>query len=235
MNPDIAIRNAQVYRFLADALIYPQYNWLENLASLNRIFHELGLPELEVNANPVDLPSLQSEHRQIFGLTGSLCYETEFGLPHEFRQVQELADITGFYQAFGFKLGGSVRERPDHIAVEVEFMHLLALKEAYAISNGTKEQVETCIDGQKNFLKEHLGRWIGLFSQAVCLNQNNQGSEMPYFEAEKDVYPKIVTCAAAFVEYHAKNLGLKIEPPQLSEVRPTPLGADLSCGECQVA
>jgi nitrate reductase assembly molybdenum cofactor insertion protein NarJ len=240
MNPETAIRNAQVYRFLTDALIYPQYNWLEHLAALNRILHDLGLPELELSANQVDLPSLQSEHRRIFGLTGSLCYETEFGLPHEFRQVQELADITGFYQAFGFTMGGNVRERPDHISVEIEFMYLLALKEAYATVNGTKEQLEICIDAQKAFLKEHLGRWIGLFAQAVYLNQDKQASinqDMRNFvtNTTNGIYPELVVCAASFVDFHARELGLEIKPLEISKVQPTPLGAELSCSECPVA
>jgi nitrate reductase assembly molybdenum cofactor insertion protein NarJ len=240
MNPETAIRNAQVYRFLTDALIYPQYNWLENLAPLNRIFHEFGLPELELIGNLVDLHSLQSEHRRIFGLTGSLCYETEFGLPHEFRQVQELADITGFYQAFGFKMGGNVRERPDHISVEIEFMYLLALKEAYAIVNGTKKQVEICVDAQKAFLEEHLGRWIGLFAQAVCLNQDKQAGIKPVngnpkSNSTKGIYPELVDCAASFVDFHARELGLDIKPLEISKVQPTPLGAELSCSECSVA
>jgi putative dimethyl sulfoxide reductase chaperone len=240
MNAENAIRYAQVYRFLTDALIYPQYNWLDNLPDLNGILEKLGLPELELDGNQVDLPSLQSEHRRIFGLTGSLCYETEFGLPHEFRQVQELADITGFYQAFGFKMGGNVHERPDHISVEIEFMYLLALKEAYAIVNGTKEQLDICLNAQKSFLKEHLGRWIGLFAQAVCLNQDKQAGIKPVngnpkSNSTKGIYPELVDCAASFVDFHARELGLDIKPLEISKVQPTPLGAELSCSECSVA
>src|SRR3990172_7219059 len=164
-------RRAQVYRFLADAFLYPgQENWIEDTPLVAGILRELAPSALEVWGLEIgvwDLPALQAEHRRSFGLVGSLCYETEFGLPHEFRQSQELADLAGFYRAFGLRVGrsqsqgGTVRERPDHIAVELEFMYLLALKEAYAAENGMPEQAEICRETQRKFLSDHLGIWIG--------------------------------------------------------------------------
>lgn len=221
----IAFRRAQVYQFLASAFLYPQENWLEDLPILAGILDELDMPKGWVfgyASQDFSLLALQSEHRRTFGLTGSQCYETEFGLPHEFRQSQELADIAGFYQAFGFKVGGSVRERPDHVAVELEFMYLLTLKEAYADVNGLHEQVEICRDAQVKFLRDHLGRWIGLFAES--LTRSTQ--EGPYLS--------LVQFAAAFVDADAQLLGLHLEKPQLAGIRPTPLSPDLSCEDCPV-
>src|SRR5690606_5389642 len=118
VNPHIPIRRAQLYAFLAEALVYPMENWSEDVAFLPAILADLGLAMTAPPITPTDLLSLQSAHRASFGLAGSLCYETEYGLPHEFRQSQELADIAGFYRAFGFNVGGERRERPDHLAVE---------------------------------------------------------------------------------------------------------------------
>ena len=240
MNLNIAVRNAQVYRILADALLYPRYNWLDNLTDLNRIFEECDLSKIDNYYHQWDLDSLQSEYSRVFGLTGSLCYETEYGLPHEFRQAQELSDLNGFYQAFGFKAGGKVRERPDHIAVELEFMYLLALKEADAIVNGTQTQVEISVDAQKNFLQAHLGSWIGLFSQAVNLNNGSlahpdEVNGQIALTFEDGLYSNLVASATAFVNHHARKLGVSLETVKLSEIQATPLGPELSCGECPIA
>jgi TorA maturation chaperone TorD len=58
----------------------------------------------------------------------------------------QLADIAGFYRAFGVEAVPE-SERVDHIAIELEFMHLLAVKEAVAQ------------DAASAFLRDHLSRW----------------------------------------------------------------------------
>lgn len=220
MNTDTAVRRSQVYCFLADAFLYPTDNWLEDLPVLKDIVHGLDASDLGIEARAMSTADLQSEHRRAFGLTGSLCYETECGLPHEFRQSQELADIAGFYRAFGFTTGGPVRERPDHIAAELEFMHVLSLKEACAAENGTAEHVEVCFDAQRKFLQDHLGRWIDLFAESLARS------------AAAGPYLALARFAAAFVRADAVRLGLALEQRPLAEIRLTPPGPALSCEGC---
>ena len=220
------IRRAQVYRFLADAFLYPgQENWIEDTPLVAGILRELAPSALEVWGLEIgvwDLPALQAEHRRSFGLVGSLCYETEFGLPHEFRQSQELADIAGFYRAFGFNVGGSVHERPDHLAVEIEFMHVLALKEAYAIHSGIAEHAEVCADAQRKFLQDHLGRWVEPFAQSLARS------------AGEGVYVSLARFAAAFVLSEAARLGVTLEPGLSAGARPTPPPLEPSCDDCPI-
>lgn len=225
MNTDTAIRRSQVYRFLADAFLYPAENWLEDLPALEPILRDLDAAPLHLapRVAALSLAALQAEHRRAFGLTGSLCYETEVGLPHEFRQSQELADIAGFYRAFGFTVGGPVRERPDHLAVELEFMHVLALKEAYAAEKGIAEHVEICVDAQGKFLKEHLGQWIGVFAESLARSAAN------------GPYPPLARFAAAFVRADAERLGVTLEQRRLTGIKPTPLAPEISCEGCPVA
>ncbi len=223
MNTDIAVRRAQVYRFLADAFLYPAENWSEDLPLVADIVHDLNFGILDLEFGVIDLPALQAGHRRAFGLTGSQCYETECGLPHEFRQSQEMADIAGFYRAFGFNIGGKVRERPDHISAELEFMHVLALKEAYAAENGVAERVEICVDAQCKFLQEHLGQWISLFAESLARS------------AEEAPYLSLARFAAAFVEADAKRFGVTVERRSLAGVKPTPLAPELSCEACPIA
>ncbi len=229
MNTETAIRRAQVYRFLADAFLYPQENWLEDWPSLQPILADLGMDtRLTPLQKSFNLSDLQAEHRRVFGLSGSLCYETEYGLPHEYRQSQELADISGFYRAFGFNVGGAVRERPDHLAAELEFMYLLALKEAWALEQGQAEWLETTLQAQRCFLEDHLGRWLPLFV-ASLKRLIGEDQEQPF-----SPYLWLAQLAADFIQSEAERIGARVNPLPLSGIAPTPLPAEISCGDCPV-
>lgn len=223
MNNNNAIRRAQVYGFLAEAFLYPRDNWTEDIGLVIDIVRALGWVDVRVTLPAVHFAELQAAHRHAFGIAGSLCYETEYGLPHEYRQSQEMADIAGFYRAFGFSLGGRQRERPDHIAVELEFMYALALKEAYALETGIPEHLEICQAAQSKFLQDHLGRWVGLFAQGVAHN------------APDSLYVALAQFTADFVQADAERLGVSLDTPQLSDVQHTPFDPDFSCADCAVA
>jgi nitrate reductase assembly molybdenum cofactor insertion protein NarJ len=229
-----AVQRAQAYLSLSHAFLYPQENWLEDLPLLAELLEALNVPLAQEAGQParqLDLAGLQAHHRDVFGLAGSLCYETEFGLPHEFRQSQELADIAGFYRAFGFQVGAAVRERPDHLAAELEFMYLLALKEAYAAENLTHEQVEICLTAQRRFLEDHLGRWIGPFRRALELlvraRLGDAGVDSPYLW--------LAHRAEAFVLADADRLGAAAVREQPGSLQPTPFDPDFTCAGCAAA
>jgi nitrate reductase assembly molybdenum cofactor insertion protein NarJ len=227
----LPLRRAQVYCFLANAFLYPTENWLEDLSDLIPIINDLELNNLQPTtylpdgkAGNLQLSDLQAAHRQTFGLTGSLCYETELGMPNEYRQSQEMADIAGFYRAFGFRVGGAQRERPDHLATELEFLYVLSLKEAYAAERGIDEHVEVCVEARRSFLRDHLGQWIGLFAQSVARGVGPDRVDNPYLWLSR--------LAAAVVHADAFGLGLSLADRRLGEVQPTPLGPDISCETC---
>ncbi|MCB0033176.1 MAG: molecular chaperone TorD family protein [Anaerolineales bacterium] len=223
MSKENAIRRAQVYGFLAEAFLYPRENWTEDGAVVADIVRALGWINVKSAIIMVPLTELQATHRRTFGTAGSLSYETEYGLPHEYRQSQEMADIAGFYRAFGFDLGGAVRERPDHVAVELEFMHILALKEAYALETDIPEHVEICADAQGKFLQDHLGRWVNLFAQSVAYNAPNS------------LFVPLAQFTADFVQADADRLGVTLDQPDLADVQHTPFDPDFSCADCAVA
>jgi TorA maturation chaperone TorD len=103
---------------------------------------------------------LASDYRRIFGHTpGGACplYELSWLKAGDFAAEQELADIGGFYRAFGVAL--SARERMDHVAVELEFLAYLAHLEARAAEEGREEPREVARQAQRSFLRDHLGRW----------------------------------------------------------------------------
>ncbi|MBI3098577.1 MAG: molecular chaperone TorD family protein [Planctomycetes bacterium] len=89
-------------------------------------------------------------------------YETQYGAAHVFAQSNELADIAGFYRAFG--LAAPATERIDHIAVEFEFMSFLAFKEAYALYCEEADRAAQVRGIQVKFMTDHVGRWVPAFA-----------------------------------------------------------------------
>ena len=223
MNAQFALRRSQLYRFLADAFLYPTEDWTPDAPLLEPTLAELGLSCYQLSHTAISLDDLRAEHRRVFGLTGSLCYETEYGLPHEYRQSQELADIAGFYRAFGFENGGAIRERPDYLPTELEFMHTLTLKEAYAQATDQQQHVEVCVDAQRKFLRDHLARWLPLFRKRL---------EQAVVDG---VYAELANLATTFVAAEADRLDAQPEPFRLRELKATPFDPDFSCGDCPAA
>ncbi len=219
-NSQLALRRSQLYRFLADALLYPTENWLFDAPFVEPALNELNLSLYQLSSGAIELTDLQAEHRRVFGLTGSIGYETEYGLPHEYRQSQELADIAGFYRAFGFENGGVIRERPDYLATELEFMHLLTLKEAYARDRDEQDHVEVCVDAQRKFLCDHLARWLPFFAKRLEQTQID------------GVYAELTALIVAFVAAEADRLDARPEPFRVPEIKATPFNSDFSCGDC---
>ena len=62
------------------------------------------------------------------------------------------------YQEAGLSL--EVKEAPDHIALELEFMHYLCLCEAEAATKDNEEQVHKVAVMQAGFMQNYLGPWI---------------------------------------------------------------------------
>jgi DMSO reductase family type II enzyme chaperone len=174
---EILVRSA-AYELLSASFLYPEAGRVELLrngsnqlrnASLQLGWRELAeaLQKLEDHLGFLDDEGLEREFLATFGHTISTdCppYETEYDQAHVFQKSQTLADLGTFYQAFGVGPNPQIKERLDHISVELEFMNLLTLKEAYAHDQGHGEdKVELCRQAQRGFLANHLAPWIPSF------------------------------------------------------------------------
>lgn len=163
------------------------------------------------------------EHRAIFGHTvahGCPAYETEYGQRHLFGQSQELGDIRGFYEAFGVqpRLGG---ERPDHLACELEFLALLAIKEATALAMGDRERVGVTRDAAALFIGEHPGRWVAALAARIAGRAPDSG------------YAAAASISAAALADHARELGVSprlLAADDLLPVMGEPDGLTFDCG-----
>ena len=109
---------------------------------------------------------------------------------------QGLADIAGFYRAFGVQVSPQAHERVDHIGTELEFMAVLCAKQAHATANAQPEQARICREARLAFLRDHLGLWAAPFSQRL-----QTVTRLPLFVALADIL-------AALIEAEAQHLGV---------------------------
>ncbi len=167
-----ALARAAVYRVLGACFSYPDRASVTALAAARPVAQAsaavLGLAsaarELERALAEADHAGLEAAYQRAFTLSYSEdcpMYETAFSARHLYQQTRHLADLSAFYRAFGV---GANADRPDHIAVELEFCYLLTLKEATARAAGDAERVAICRGAQRSFLRDHLARWAPLFA-----------------------------------------------------------------------
>jgi len=107
---------------------------------------------------------LVAEYDRLFRAAGLWLYGAEHLAENEFQRARMLADIMGFYRAFGIEPD---RDRPDALACELEFMHCLIFKRVRigsgATSDAKGEKVGVCWGAERTFFAEHLGPAVAQF------------------------------------------------------------------------
>ncbi len=178
-----ATARSEVYRFLALGFSYPEsaglgrirVQWPIAECALSRLGRTGKaadcMARCEASLDATTIEALRDAHFECFGHAISKdCppYETEYGCAHVFQKTQALADIGGFYRAFGLELSSDFRDRPDHVAAELEFMEFLCLKEAHGlVKEHDQAKIALCRQAQREFLDGHLGRWVFGFVRRV--------------------------------------------------------------------
>lgn len=179
------LAEAALFRTLAAAFRYPDAETHETVAAMFTALHSSNgvrpgssahadlLREAEAAWSATDGAVLQSEYLRLFHGSGACALrETAYGDGRRIAgRPTELADIAGFYRAFGLKLAERRPDLPDHLSAELELMSVLLLKEAYALSQGWAEQRTVARDAAKEFLASHLGRWVGTLANALEENE----------------------------------------------------------------
>jgi TorA maturation chaperone TorD len=195
-------------RWIADALLHdaPPGPGTEALAQLAGALRDPAV----VAAAPSDYSSLFDRDAPCPPYEGS--YDGD-----PFRQVRQMSDVAGFYRAFGAEAAGPYADRPDHVACELEFLSFLVLREIAAEEEGREEDAVTCRAAADAFLRDHLGRWLGPFCEAVAAS------------APSALYAALARFGAVAVRDELARRGIR--PAPLGERRRWSVEADeLVCG-----
>ena len=140
----------------------------------------LGLGEIDPAQAVLEIgregdPALSLQYLWVFGHgISKTCppYETEYCANRDITfRSQQMADIAGFYRAFGLNRAAASHERLDHISIEAEFMAVLITRELHAVVEELgEEKVCVCQDAQRKFFQEHIGWWLPAFGMLLEKN-----------------------------------------------------------------
>ena len=153
---------------------------------------------------------LRQTYERLFGhtLRGRVCpYECEYGRNPLLQQAHQLADLAGFYAAFGLRPAGDHGERVDHVACEIEFLEFLSVKEVVALQLEERDGWQITSDAGRQFLREHLARFGRAFAR------NLQAEAPPGF------YLMLAELCEVFLSVACDRLGVPLGP-ELLALRP---------------
>jgi len=228
---DKALARAVVWRFLSLGFAPPARGLLRALAEdQEREALAAALALLELPPFPLEGPSdLAGPFEELFGHTvrARVCpYETEYGDGQVFLQAQELADLFGWYAAFGLERRPDLRERADHIAMECEFAGFLSHKEAYAVESGDCEQPARVRQAYRRFLRDHLAR----FGTVVATHLEREDPE-GFYGRLGGLLGSVLASECRRIDVQPGPSVLPLRTDELDMV-PAACGTEQDCSEC---
>jgi TorA maturation chaperone TorD len=227
---DAALARSDALRLLAaglrdpDGPDRPELELTDLVGAIREVGLAVGDEDVAALRTIVERDARAAGHRRVFGHTiahGCPPNETEFGERHVFGQAQDLADIAGYYAAFGLRpaLRG---ERVDHLACELEFLAILALKEAAAIAARSDEAAAVCRQAEASFLRDHLARWLPALAGLAARRFPGTGHAV------------LLALAARLAARLAAGHGLRVAglgPDDLRAIEEEPSGFWFECGD----
>lgn len=191
---------ARDFALASMASAYPDEELLQTVAALSSQLSKYAAlaPLLErLHVEGVDAARSAWIARFDEGKARVSLYETEYGRMRGMSKGRDLADLSGFYRAFGLELDEAMHEMLDHLPIELEFYALLLAKEAYLGELPDGEGVEVVADARRKFLDEHLGSFPAAVAARVV---------------DDAVYGPVLAWCAALVAQECRALALTPAP-----------------------
>lgn len=213
----VALPTSDRFSLLGTKLL-PGVEMLELATPLDQAMRTLA------SSLPIELEIWRDDHMTLFPPIASQDapgYETAYRGDGIFQQAALLADIAGFYRAHGLRAGGNERERLDHITVELEFMAVLARKEALSLRDGRSENAKICREMAALFLQDHLGCWAPTFGRrASAVTASPWYRSLGLLVA---LWVEADTSAAGVIPVEVVDEPLAQEPPDDDTCAPCPV------------
>ena len=103
-------------------------------------------------------------------------------------------DVIERYRRGGLALSEDFHDAPDHIAVELEFLYFLAVKEIQATGEDNHHAALEAEAMRNDFIRRHLGAWFAQFTKEVEEN------------ARTDFYRGLARCTSLFIESEMEQI-----------------------------
>lgn len=186
-------------------------------------------------------PRRERAYREVFGLVvGKTCppVENEY-VPWKdsTHRAQQLADVAGFYRAFGVMPDRTFPEHLDHAALELSFVALLHEKRARvaAEANDADPRGAIATDALRSFLADHVVWWMPVFAHVVGERIAGLLAELEDAELAADLtdFRACARMLAAFVR--GERLLEAVGPPEGMTPARAESDDDAECGGCGLA
>ncbi|MFQ5815554.1 MAG: molecular chaperone [Candidatus Hydrothermarchaeaceae archaeon] len=169
---ELAESRSVMYRFLSMLYSYEPIKDLAKMIKDKSILESLNdsdggfklLKEYVKEAEKIkDLrEELEVEHTTLFVLANDRNfrpYESVYLDPDQYMGGQFTKNVERFMKRVGFEFTSALDELPDHIAIELEFMHHMCSKEGESWKKSKKDYGLDYLKYERDFLKDHLTKW----------------------------------------------------------------------------
>lgn len=164
-----AAARSRAFQVFAEALAYPEGDLEESIREGVVSEALLGsLAELDENlvegadsdalCTTGEKDDLAVEYTRLFdvGASGPPC--PLYGGLYGGARMKVMEEAVRFYNHFGLHLSEEPRELPDHLLIELEFLHYLAFREAEALHTGEDPGAWRRV--QRDYITRHPGKWV---------------------------------------------------------------------------
>lgn len=140
---------------------------------------------------PRSAPPLESAYRQEIPLST----DAQTGMSHG----AAAEAVVAAYQRAGLVVGGEGPTTPQHLSVELQFLHHCTACEAAAWADDDAHGAETYRAHQAAFVADHVGSWIDLFVQRL-----SEVAAHPYYRAMAELSARFLAGETAALSSAAR-------------------------------
>jgi DMSO reductase family type II enzyme chaperone len=184
----VSVRS-QLYLCFATAFSYPDETFLDSLTSGEFFDLLVDLGTRLPYSNPFEGAHIDRLQSEMVRQEIKVFYSTVFQSGNQAVPLRELAystltekalleELFRFYQHFGLEFSqGELRELPDNLPIELEFLHYLTYLEAEALNeadnhsnnnSNNNNNREALHNAQRDFINLHPGKWVLQFSTRLA-------------------------------------------------------------------
>ncbi len=166
-------QRADSYKLLSECYYLPDEELIQKVADLaqtNQFFAELS----RCVPSGLELESLKIDYTRLFVGPFKVLAPPYGSVYLEDGRIMggSTIDVRNWYEKEGLDI--VIKDAPDHIAMELEFMYYLIAKQTQATNEGNLQDIQLYQQKQKSFLCSHLARWLPGFTENVQKNAQTE-------------------------------------------------------------
>lgn len=166
---------ADSYKLLSECYHLPDAQLLQRLKAVDESIGKACLELIQYTPNFNEIESLSVDFSRLFigpfkllaPPYGSVYLDNSGKLMGD-----STVDVKDIYRQDGLNV--SIKDMPDHITIELEFMYFLIFKGIETVNISDFEKHSYFLQRQRFFLDTHLARWITDFTKNIAQNAQTE-------------------------------------------------------------